>query len=109
MFGRLFPAVVAVSALYGSYASPVVTETTEINITIFLPGLTTSETVSASFLGSDGSGHQTWSMGFAIPTVTAVTATAPDTTITVAVRGDLHSPGALVNALVSACARGSAG
>ncbi len=49
-----------------------------------LPGLANGEAVTAVVLGTDSNGHTTYSLGFALPITTGVTATAPDATFTAA-------------------------
>ncbi|TBU43071.1 hypothetical protein BD309DRAFT_132753 [Dichomitus squalens] len=79
MFSKLAPALVVLSALCGSYASPAA------EVSYVLPGLENgAQSVTIVALGTDSSGHVTYSIGLAIPTAIAPTATAPDTTITAA-------------------------
>lgn len=50
-----------------------------------------SDIVTAVALGSDSSGHTSYSIAFAVPVTSATTATAPDTTITGARTSERHS------------------
>ncbi|KAI1782916.1 hypothetical protein LXA43DRAFT_385207 [Ganoderma leucocontextum] len=78
MFSKLVPSLVALSALWGSHAAA------DGGVSYVLPGLGTGEAVTVNVLGTDSSGHTTYSLGFALPVTIASTATAPDTTITAA-------------------------
>ncbi|TBU21670.1 hypothetical protein BD311DRAFT_771769 [Dichomitus squalens] len=79
MFSKLVPALVVLSALCGSYASPAT------EITYIPPGQTNGVlSATAVAVGTNSDGHITYSIGFELATAIAPTATAPDTTITAA-------------------------
>ncbi|TBU21669.1 hypothetical protein BD311DRAFT_812111 [Dichomitus squalens] len=77
MFFKLFPALVVLSALSGSYATPAA------QISYALPG--GDHIITITTLGMDSSGHVTYSICLVITAATdTTTAAAPDTTITAA-------------------------
>ncbi|KAI1782914.1 hypothetical protein LXA43DRAFT_1103248 [Ganoderma leucocontextum] len=82
MFSKpLAPSLVVLSALRCSYAAP---SDGGVSYAISRAGLITSEVVTAVVLGSDSSGHTSYSIAFARPFTIATTATAPDTTFSAA-------------------------
>ncbi|PIL26043.1 hypothetical protein GSI_11797 [Ganoderma sinense ZZ0214-1] len=81
MVSKLVPSLVVLSALCGSYAAPS-NDNSGVANALSRIGLDTSDVIAAATLGSDSSGHTSYSVLFAIPTTTNPSGTAPDTTIT---------------------------
>ncbi|PIL26046.1 hypothetical protein GSI_11800 [Ganoderma sinense ZZ0214-1] len=79
MLSKLVPSFLVLSALRGSYAAP---SEDGLSVALSRAGFSADKVVTAATLGSDSSGHTSYSIVFAEPFTMAATATAADTTLT---------------------------
>nr|VWP01856.1 FAD-dependent monooxygenase DEP4 (EC (Depudecin biosynthesis cluster protein 1) [Ganoderma boninense] len=79
MLSKLVSSLIVLSALRGSYAAPA---EDGLSVALSRIGFSTELVLTAATLGSDSSGHTSYSIEFGKPFTLASTATAPDTTLT---------------------------
>ncbi|KAM5538869.1 hypothetical protein V8D89_007591 [Ganoderma adspersum] len=83
MFPKLVPLLVVLSALWGSYAASS-SAGDDVSSAVYRAGLVTNELVTGIVLGTDSTGHTTYSLALAESLTINPTATAPDTALSAA-------------------------